>query len=116
MKNKMSIYLDIEHNVQAGAQFEQRWYESVIMILTRVRNQNVDPAKSRILLFEICDGLTWIKSNLNPKLHTEHKNILIKIFDICILIAKYSITSGNLEYLDIVITSLKVVAEPYGQI
>lgn len=66
-------------------------------------------------MIEICDGLHWIKHNLNMKLNLAHRKMLEQIFDICIKIIQATITFKNLEYLDIVIDSLRVVSEPYTQ-
>jgi len=113
MKDRISVYMDIEDDVPAGASFEQRWYESVIVILTKIMNKRITPDRSNTLLLEICDGLCWVKHNLNQKLNIEHRNMLVLIFDICIKIIQGSIALKNVEYLEIVITSLRVVSDPY---
>lgn len=39
MKDKMTVYMNIEDDVPAGASFEQKWYENTIMILVMIRNK-----------------------------------------------------------------------------
>ena len=65
------------------------------------------------LLLEICHDLTWIKLNLNQQLTMEHRALLAQIFDSSIEIINGYIVDKDSSYLDIVIKSLKTIAEPY---
>ena len=116
MKNKINAYLEMDESLPLGASFEAKWYERVIMVLTMIRNQRIDSIKSNKLLLDICNDLSWIRNNLNPQLNAEHRGLLEQIFDISIVIIREYIIDKNLEHLDIVISSLKGVAEPYNQV
>jgi len=112
-KNPLSIYQEMDNDVAPGAAFEKRWYESVIRSLNNIMNNQLTPLESHKRLIEICDGLEWIQNNLNENLSTQHRELLQKVFDICIQIINGAIKADKMEYLDIVISSLNTVAEPY---
>ena len=51
--------------------------------------------------------------NLNQQLTMEHRALLAQIFDSSIEIVNGYIVDKDSSYLDIVIKSLKTIAEPY---
>lgn len=112
-KKALSAYTNIDDNVSAP-NFEKRWYESVIMVLQRIQNNYYNPVDAHIKLIEICDGLGWIQENLNEKLSSQHRTLLKQIFSTSIQIINGAIETKNMQYLDIVISSLKTVIEPYN--
>lgn len=113
IKNKMNIYKQIDEDVNAGASFEQKWYESTIMALIMIRDKRIEPVRSHTLLLEICDGLHWVKLNLNVQLTQAYRDLLGRVFDACITIIQDYIANNDVESLTMVISSLRVVAEPY---
>ena len=115
MKNKLNAYLNVEETITSPYDFEKLWYERAVMVLVMIRNGKLEQVKSHKLLLELCDNLYWIKSNLNINLNTEHRSLLEKIFDSSIEIIQGYIVDKDPEYLDIVIKSLKTVAEPYKE-
>lgn len=111
-KNPLAAYNDMEENVY-GADFEKKWYESVIMILVMIQNNKFSAVDAHIKLIEVCDGLGWIQENLNEKLNSQHRTLLKGIFSNSIQIINGAIQTKNMDYLEIVIASLKTVMAPY---
>ena len=112
-KNPLAAYNDMEENVY-GADFEKKWYESVIMILVMIQNNKFSAVDAHIKLIEVCDGLGWIQENLNEQLNSQHRTLLKGIFSNSIQIINGAIQTNNMDYLEIVIASLKTVIGPYN--
>lgn len=113
MNKKLNAYLSVEETISSGYDFEKTWYIRAIMVITMIKTGQLDPVKSHKLLLEICRDLTWIKENLNQQLTMAHRALLAQIFDSSIEIIHGYIVDKDSSYLDIVIKSLKTVAEPY---
>ena len=113
-KNPTKSYLDMDNKV-SGAAFEKRWFESVIMVLKRIGNNQYTPVGAHKKLIEICDGLQWVQENLNEKLGSQHRVMLKNIYSMSIQIINAAIDTKNMSYLAIVVTSLEVVLEPYNK-
>ena len=111
-KNALAAYADVDENV-SGADFENKWYESVIMVLQLIQKNHYAPVDTHIKLIEICDGLGWIQENLNEKLNSQHRTLLKGIFSNSIQIINGAIQTKNMDYLEIVVASLKTVIAPY---
>lgn len=105
--------MTVANNDLHGADFEKRWYESVITVLIKIQNNVYEPVEAHKKLIEICDGLGWVQENLNEKHSSQHRTLLKQIFSLCIRIINGSIEDNNVQYLDIVISSLKSITEPY---
>jgi len=112
-KNPLAVYNDINENIY-GPDFEKRWYESVIMILQLIQKHHFTAVEAHIKLIEVCEGLGWIQENLNEKLNSQHRTLLKGIFSNSIQIVNGAIQTKNMDYLDIVIASLKTVMAPYN--
>jgi len=112
-KNPFDAYIDIDSSHLSDADFEKKWYESVIMILQRIQATYYNPVEAHIKLIEIGDGLGWIQENLNEKLSSQHRTMLKSIYSNNIIIINGAIATKDMAYLDIVIASLRVVMEPY---
>lgn len=113
MNKKLQAYANVANYDLRGADFEKRWYESVIKTLIGIQNNQYEPVESHKKLIEICDGLGWIQENLNEKLNSHHRQLLKQIFSTSIQIINNSIETNNMQFLDIVISSLKTMTEPY---
>ena len=113
MNKKLQAYATVANFELHGADFEKRWFESVIMVLTRIQNNYYNPVETHKKLIEVCDGLDWIQNNLNDKLSLEHMMLLRQIYSLNIRIIQGAIVDNNMEYLDIVIPTLKTLIEPY---
>jgi hypothetical protein len=112
-KNALAAYNEVNESVY-GADFEKKWYESVIMILQLIQKDHFSPVDAHIKLIEVCDGLAWIQENLNEQLNSQHRTLLKSIFSNSIQIVNGAIQTKNMDYLDIVIASLKTVIGPYN--
>ncbi len=112
-KNPFDAYIDVDSNNLSDADFEKKWYESVIMVLQRIQATYYNPVEAHIKLIEIGDGLGWIQENLNEKLNSQHRTLLKSIYSNNITIINGAIATKNMTYLDIVIASLRTVMEPY---
>jgi len=113
-KNSLNAYVDVQNTV-TGADFERRWFESVIMVLNQIQAGMHDPVKTHIKLLEVRDGLQWVQSNLNERLNSQHRTMLKNIYSTNIQIINSAIEAKNISYLDIVITSIKTILEPYNK-
>jgi len=113
-KNKLNAYVDVQNTV-TGADFERRWFESVIMVLNQIQAGMYDPVKTHIKLIEVRDGLQWVQSNLNERLNSQHRTMLKNIYSTNIQIINCAIEARNMSYLDIVIASIKTIVEPYSR-
>lgn len=113
--NKMAMYLNIEEDVPAGASFEQKWYDRIIMVLGMIRCERLDPVTSHKLLLKIGDDMCWVKNNINPKLDVIHRDLIVLLFDSSIELIEGCIVDKDLNYLDIVIDSMKCIALPYNR-
>ena len=114
-KNPAAAYLSMDNKV-SGAAFEKRWFESVIMVLKRIGNNQYTLVESHKKLLEICDGLQWVQENFNEKLGSQHRSMLKNIYSMSIQIINAAIDTKNMSYLAIVVTSLEVVLEPYNKV
>jgi len=112
-KNPLAAYNDVNENVY-GPDFEKRWYESVVMVLQLIQKNHYSAVDAHIKLIEVCDGLGWIQENLNEKLNSQHRTLLKGIFSNSIQIINGAIQTSNMDYLDIVIASLRTVMGPYN--
>ena len=110
--NPIKSYIDIDNKV-SGAAFEKRWFESVIMVLKFIQNNQYTPVTAHKKLIEVSDGLKLVKANLNDKLEAQHMAMLTNIYRLCIQVINTAIQTKNMSYLAIVVTSLQVVIEPY---
>jgi hypothetical protein len=111
-KNGLNAYVNVQNTV-TGADFERRWFESVLMVLNQIQAGMHDPVKTHIKLIEIRDGMQWIQNNLNERLNSQHRTMLKAIYSTNIQIINSAIEARNMSYLDIVITSIKTILEPY---
>ncbi|MEY3289398.1 MAG: hypothetical protein RLZZ419_1640 [Pseudomonadota bacterium] len=112
-KNPFDVYNSVDSQNLSDADFEKKWYESVIMILQRIQAAYYNPVEAHIKLIEIGDGLGWIQENLNEKLSSQHRTLLKSIYSNNITIINGAIATKDMTYLDIVIASLRTVTEPY---
>jgi hypothetical protein len=112
-RNPLAAYNDANENV-SGPDFEKKWYESVVMILQLIQKNHFSAVDAHIKLIEVCDGLGWIQENLNEQLNSQHRTLLKGIFSNSIQIINGAIQTNNMEYLDIVIASLKTMMGPYN--
>ncbi|UOA08751.1 hypothetical protein [Methylobacter sp. S3L5C] len=112
-KNPFDAYANVDSQNLSSADFEKKWYESVIMILQRIQAAYYNPVEAHIKLIEIVDGLGWIQENLNEKLSSQHRTLLKSIYSNNIVIINGAVATNNMTYLDIVIASLRTVMEPY---
>jgi len=112
-RNPLAAYGDVNENVY-GPDFEKKWYESVVMILQLIQKNHFSAVDAHIKLIEVCDGLGWIQENLNEQLNSQHRTLLKGIFSNSIQIINGAIQTNNMEYLDIVIASLKTMMGPYN--
>ncbi len=113
-KNSLKAYTNVQNTVQ-GADFEKRWFESVLMILNQVKAGLLDPVATHIRLIEIRDGLQWIQENLNERLNSQHRTMLKAIYSANIQVINSIIETKNMEFIDIVIASLKAIMAPYDR-
>ena len=113
-KNSLKAYANVQNTVQ-GADFEKRWFESVLMILNQVKAGLLDPVATHIRLIEIRDGLQWIQENLNERLNSQHRTMLKAIYSANIQVINSIIETKNMEFIDIVIASLKAIMAPYDR-
>lgn len=113
-KQNIDAYNSADDNL-TGAYFEKRWFESVIMVLTRIQAGFYDPVTAHKKLIEVCDGLQWVQENLNEKLISQHRTMLKNIYSLSIQIINAAIITGQMGYLSIVISSIRTIIEPYNQ-
>jgi len=111
-QNALKSYVSIDDNL-SGASFEQRWFESVVMILKRIQGSEFDPVITHKKLLEVCDGLQWVQENLNEKLNSQHRTMLKNIYSTNIQILNGAIQTKNMDFLSIVIASLETITKPY---
>lgn len=111
-KNSLKAYSNVQNTVQ-GADFEKRWFESVLMVLNQIKSGLLDPVVTHVRLIEIRDGLQWIQENLNERLNSQHRTMLKSIYSANIQVINSVIETKNLEFIDIVIASLKAIMAPY---
>ncbi len=112
-KNPFDVYNNVDSQDLSDADFEKKWYESVIMILQRIQGAYYNPVETHLKLIEISDGLRWIEENLNEKLSSQHSLLLKSIYSNNIIIINGAIATKDMASLDIVIASLRTVMEPY---
>lgn len=110
--NPLKTYVDIDNNI-SGADFEKKWFESVIALLRKIQAGEFDPVMTHKKLLEISEGLQWIQENLNEKLSSQHRTLLKSIYSTSIQIMNGAIQTRNTEYLGIVIACLETVVQPY---
>lgn len=111
-KNPLKTYVDIDNNI-TGADFEKKWFESVIALLRKIQAGEFDAVMTHKKLLEISEGLQWIQENLNEKLSSQHRTLLKSIYSTSIQIMNGAIQTRNTEYLGIVIACLETVVQPY---
>lgn len=109
----LNAYVNVQNTV-TGADFERRWFESVIMVLNQIKAGMHDPVQTHIKLIEIRDGLFWVQNNLNESLNPQYRATLKSIYMTNIQIINGAIASKDMSYLDAVVTSIKAVLEPYN--
>ena len=114
-KKSLSAYSSVQNTVQVGADFEKRWFESVVMVLNQMREGRLDPVLTHVRLIEIRDGLQWIEENLNERLNEKHLAALKSIYRDNIRMLNGAIETKNLEYIPAVISSIKAILRPYEQ-
>jgi hypothetical protein len=110
--NPLKTYVDIDNNI-SGADFEKKWFESVIALLKKIQAGEFDAVMTHKKLLEISEGLQWIQENLNEKLSSQHRTLLKSIYSTSIQIMNGAIQTRNTEYLGIVIACLETVVQPY---
>ncbi|QWD48422.1 hypothetical protein G6658_03875 [Polynucleobacter paneuropaeus] len=110
--NPLKTYLEIDNNL-VGADFEKKWFESVILQLKKIQAGHLDAVLTHKKLLEISEGLQWIQENLNEKLSSQHRTLLKSVYSTCIQVMNSAIQTQNTEYLSIVIACLETVTEPY---
>jgi endonuclease/exonuclease/phosphatase (EEP) superfamily protein YafD len=110
--NPLKTYIDIDNNI-TGADFEKKWFESVIALLKKIQAGEFDAVMTHKKLLEISEGLQWIQENLNEKLSSQHRTLLKSIYSTSIQIMNGAIQTRNTEYLSIVIACLETVVQPY---
>jgi endonuclease/exonuclease/phosphatase (EEP) superfamily protein YafD len=110
--NPLKTYVDIDNNI-SGADFEKKWFESVITLLKKIQAGEFDAVMTHKKLLEISEGLQWIQENLNEKLSSQHRTLLKSIYSTSIQIMNGAIQTRNTEYLGIVIACLETVVQPY---
>ena len=111
-KTAIKAYASMDDNL-TGAHFEQRWFESVVMVLRSIKGGQYDAMQCHQKLIEITTSLQWIQENLNEKLEAKHRTLLKSIYSTNIQILTEAIQARNYEYIDVVITSLEVCMAPY---
>ena len=112
-KKSMNAYSTVQNSVQGGADFEKRWFESVVMVLNQVQNNLLDPVLTHVRLIEVRDGLQWIQENLNERLPSQQRTMLKSIYSLNIQIINGALETKNTEYLPMVVSSIKTVLQPY---
>ena len=110
--NGLKAYTTVQNHVQ-GAEFEKRWFESVIMVLNRIQAGKYDPVTTHVRLIEVRDGLQWVQENLNERLNSQHRTLLKSIYSTNIRIINGVIETLNTDMLTIVIASIKTILKPY---
>ena len=113
-RNAIDTYVAID-NDQQGASFEKRWFESVLMVINRVMNNEFNAVETHKKLLEVCEGLQWVQENLNEKLNSQHRTLLKNIYGTNIQILNGAMKTGNLEYLPLVAKSIQIILEPYSK-
>jgi hypothetical protein len=113
-KNSLKAYTNVQNTVQ-GADFEKRWFESVLMVLNQIKAGLLDPVMTHVRLIEIRDGLQWIQENLNERLNSQHRTMLKAIYSANIQVINSIIETKNIEFIEIVIASLKAIIAPYDR-
>jgi hypothetical protein len=111
-QNALKSYVSIDDNL-TGASFEQRWFESVVMILKRIQGGEFNAVDTHIKLIEVCEGLQWVQENLNEKLNSQHRTMLKNIYSTNIQILNGAIQTKNMDFLSIVIASIETITQPY---
>ena len=112
-KKSMNAYSSVQNSVQGGADFEKRWFESVVMVLNQVQNDLLDPVLTHVRLIEVRDGLQWIQENLNERLPSQQRTMLKSIYSLNIQIINGALETNNTEYLQMVVSSIKTVLQSY---
>jgi DNA replication initiation complex subunit (GINS family) len=113
-RNALKSYVENDHNL-TGADFEKKWYESVLMVLSRIESDFYNPVEATIKLIEINNGLQWVQENLNEQLNSQHRTLLKNIFSVNIQILNGAVITRDLTYLPIVIESIKTILGPYNR-
>jgi hypothetical protein len=114
-KKSLNAYSTVQNTVQGGADFEKRWFESVVMVLNQVYDGLLDPVMTHVRLIEVRDGLQWVQENLNERLNSQHRTMLKSIYSVNIQIINGVLETKNTEYLPMVISSIKAILQPYEQ-
>lgn len=111
-RNAIKTYVAID-NDQQGASFERKWFESVLMLINRVMNQEFNAVETHKKLLEVCEGLQWVQENLNEKLNSQHRTLLKNIYGTNIQILNSAMKTGDLQYLPLVAESIQIILRPY---
>ncbi len=112
-KKGLNAYSTVQNSVQGGADFEKRWFESVVMVLNQVQNGLLDPVLTHVRLIEVRDGMQWIQENLNERLPSQQRTMLKSIYSLNIQIINGALETNNTEYLQMVVSSIKTVLQSY---
>jgi uncharacterized membrane protein (DUF106 family) len=83
------------------------------MVLNQIREGLMDPVLTHVRLIEIRDGLQWIQENLNERLNSQHRTMLKSIYSVNIQIINGALETKSLEFLPLVISSIKTIMTPY---
>ena len=108
----LQSYVAIDNSLQ-GASFEHKWFQSVIMMLNRIKDGYYDAVDTHKNLIEINQGLQWVQENLNERLTSQHRTLLKAMYSMNIQIINGAIETKNTEYLPVVIASLQTIMQPY---
>ena len=111
-RNAIKTYVAID-NDQQGASFERKWFESVLMLINRVMNQEFNAVETHKKLLEVCEGLQWVQENLNEKLNSQHRTLLKNIYGTNIQILNGAMKTGDMQYLPLVAESIVIILKPY---
>lgn len=111
-RGAINSYVAID-NSQTGPSFEKKWFSSVLSVINRVINKELNPVESHKKLLEVCESLQWVQENLNEKLNSQHRTLLKNIYGTNIQILNSAIKTGDYEYLPLVAKSIQIILEPY---
>lgn len=76
-KKGIDAYKEISHTNLSASEFEKAWFESVVMVLNRIKDgSHYNAVEVHVKLIEVADGLGYISENLNPALNSQHRTLL----------------------------------------
>ena len=112
-KKSVNAYSSVQNTVQGGADFEKRWFESVVMVLNQVHDGLLDPVLTHERLIEVRNGLQWVQEIFNERLNSQHRTMLKSIYSVNIQIINGALETKSTEFLPMVISSIKAILQPY---